>query len=91
MFILGLLSRQRPQLRAQRYCRYAPDETEFTLDMGYLTAGSVLSFDWTTRREMYGAAFASTSLGYAKSCYGHHLELCRFDVPFQIIHCWLDI
>lgn len=62
-------------------------ETEFTIDMGYLEAGSVISFDWKTSSESTETEFASHSMGLRKKLLRVKRPGALYDskFPFQII------
>lgn len=58
-------------------------ETEFTIDMGYLEAGSVISFDWKTSSEMYGDRVSLTLNGLTQKVASGQTpwSSVRFEVP----------
>lgn len=58
-------------------------ETEFTIDMGYLEAGSVISFDWKTSSEMYGDRVCLTLNGLTQKVASGQTpwSSVRFEVP----------
>ena len=58
-------------------------ETEFTIDMGYLEAGSVISFDWKTSSEMYGDRVCLTLNGLTQKVASGQTpwNSVRFEVP----------